>query len=92
MLRLLLSHRPEFAVAAEQAGFQLQLSGHTHGGQFFPWTWVARLFHRFYLGLIRYKNLWIYVSPGTGSWGPPLRLGTTPEVTLITLRRTNHGA
>lgn len=83
--RLLLSHRPELAEAAEKAGFHLQLSGHTHGGQFFPWTYVAKRFHEFYLGLMKQGTMWIYVSPGTGSWGPPVRLGTTPEVTLIEL-------
>lgn len=88
-LRLLLSHRPELAEAAEKAGFHLQLSGHTHGGQFFPWTYVARRFHQFYLGLMRQEKMWIYVSPGTGSWGPPVRLGTTPEVSLIELVKQN---
>jgi predicted MPP superfamily phosphohydrolase len=83
--RLLLSHRPELAEAAEKAGFQLQLSGHTHGGQFFPWTLVAKRFHEFYQGLMKQKEMWIYVSPGTGSWGPPIRLGTTPEISLIEL-------
>jgi len=83
--RLLLSHRPELAEAAEKAGFHLQLSGHTHGGQFFPWTYVAKRFHEFYLGLMKQGTMWVYVSPGTGSWGPPIRLGTTPEVTLVTL-------
>jgi predicted MPP superfamily phosphohydrolase len=86
VFRLLLSHRPELAEAAEAAGFQLQLSGHTHGGQFFPWTLVAKRFHRFYLGLMKQKEMWVYVSPGTGTWGPPVRVGTTPEVTLLELR------
>jgi predicted MPP superfamily phosphohydrolase len=81
--RILLSHRPEMAASAEKAGFHLQLSGHTHGGQFFPWTIVARFFHEHFLGLMQRGKLWIYVSPGTGTWGPPLRLGTTPEVTFF---------
>jgi len=79
-LRLLLSHRPDLAEAAEKSGFHLQLSGHTHGGQFFPWTLVARLFHQYFLGLMKHKKMWIYVSPGTGTWGPPARFGTTPEI------------
>jgi predicted MPP superfamily phosphohydrolase len=81
--RILLSHRPDLVEAAEKAGFHLQLSGHTHGGQFFPWTFVGKYFHVYYLGLMRHKEMWVYVSPGTGTWGPPVRLGTTPEVTLL---------
>jgi predicted MPP superfamily phosphohydrolase len=85
VFRILLSHRPGYAEPAARAGFQLQLSGHTHGGQFFPWTYVVRLFHRYFVGLLRHENMWIYVSPGTGTWGPPIRLGTTPEVTCLRL-------
>lgn len=85
--RLLLSHRPELVRRAAEAGYHLQLSGHTHGGQFFPWTFVASRVHEFFLGLMRFEKTWIYVSPGTGSWGPPVRVGTTPEVTLLTIVR-----
>lgn len=81
--RLLLSHRPGLVREAAAAGFHLQLSGHTHGGQFFPWTFVASRFHEFFLGLLRHGDTWLYVSPGTGSWGPPVRFGTTPELTLL---------
>ena len=84
-LKVLLAHQPGTAAAAAAAGFHLQISGHTHGGQFWPWTWVARLFHRHFLGLSREGEMWVYVSPGTGTWGPPIRLGTLPELTLITL-------
>lgn len=83
--RLLLSHRPSYVEAAAAAGFHLQLSGHTHAGQFFPWTLVVGFFHRFFKGLDRHETLWIYVSPGTGTWGPPIRLGTTPEITCLDL-------
>lgn len=86
-LRILLSHRPGLASEAASAGFDLQLSGHTHGGQFFPWTLVAKLFHRYFVGLLRHERMWVYVSPGTGTWGPPVRLGTTPEITLLKLIR-----
>jgi len=82
-LKILLAHQPQAAGEAEAAGFHLQLSGHTHGGQFFPWTLVVRYFHRHYHGLSRAGRMWVYVSPGTGTWGPPVRLGTRPEVTLI---------
>jgi predicted MPP superfamily phosphohydrolase len=82
--RLLLAHNPKIAPLAEQAGFDLQLSGHTHGGQFFPWTLVVRRVHRPHAaGLSRRGRLWVYVSAGTGTWGPPVRLGTKPELTLL---------
>lgn len=86
--RLLLSHRPKLAVDAADAGFDLQLSGHTHGGQFFPWTLAVRRVHAPHAqGLSRRGRMWVYVSAGTGSWGPPLRLGTRTEVTLLRLVR-----
>ena len=81
--RLLLAHNPKIAPLAEQAGFDLQLSGHTHAGQFFPWTFVIHLVHGPHAaGLSRRGRLWVYVSAGTGTWGPPVRLGTRPELTL----------
>ncbi|AXQ27456.1 metallophosphoesterase [Solimonas sp. K1W22B-7] len=86
--RLLLSHHPKLAVDAADAGFDLQLSGHTHGGQFFPWTLAVRKIHAPHaLGLSRRGRMWVYVSAGSGSWGPPLRLGTKTEVTLLRLVR-----
>jgi predicted MPP superfamily phosphohydrolase len=87
-LRLLLAHNPKAAPDAARAGFDLQLSGHTHGGQFFPWTLVVRHVHAPHSeGLSREGSMWVYVSPGTGTWGPLVRFGTRPEVTLIRLRR-----
>lgn len=83
--KILLSHRPGIAHEAAQAGYQLQLSGHTHGGQFFPWTIVVKFVHKLSQGLHQVQNMWVYVNPGTGSWGPLLRLGTTPEITLLEL-------
>src|SRR6266850_1524228 len=75
--RLLLAHNPKIAPLAEQAGFDLQLSGHTHAGQFFPWTFVIHWVHGPHAaGLSRRGRLWVYVSAGTGTWGPPVRLGT----------------
>jgi predicted MPP superfamily phosphohydrolase len=86
--RLLLAHNPKSAPAAARAGFDLQLSGHTHGGQFFPWTLVVRRVHAPHShGLSQEGRMWVYVSPGTGTWGPLVRLGTRPEVTLIRLVR-----
>lgn len=84
-VRLLLAHQPRSAFAAARAGFDLQLSGHTHGGQFFPWNFVVRLFHPFTTGLHRVGRLWVYVSRGTGYWGPPKRLGAPSEITYLRL-------
>ena len=83
--KILLAHRPGIASRAAEAGFDLQLSGHTHGGQFFPWTIVIRAVHRYSIGRYLIKRMWVYVNPGTGSWGPMLRLGTIPELTCIEL-------
>ena len=86
--RLLLAHNPKLAPLGARAGFDLQLSGHTHAGQFFPWTLAVHLVHAPHVaGLSREGNMWVYVSAGTGTWGPPVRLGTSPEITLITLAR-----
>src|SRR5262249_21764655 len=82
--RLLLAHNPKIAPLAEQAGFDLQLSEHTHAGQFFPWTFVIHLVHGPHAaGLSRRARLRVYVSGGTGTWGPAVRLGTRPELTLV---------
>jgi predicted MPP superfamily phosphohydrolase len=81
---ILLTHAPDRLKIAEEEGFSLQLSGHTHGGQFFPFTWItSRMYGKFVYGLQRLGNLIVYVSYGAGTWGPPLRLGTTPEIVLI---------
>lgn len=85
--KLLLSHRPDVAADAKKAGFNLQLSGHTHGGQFFPWTIVVKFVHKYVVGLFQDGPFQIYVSPGTGTWGPPIRVGTTPELTCLVLER-----
>ncbi len=86
--RLLLAHNPKLAPLGARAGFDLQLSGHTHAGQFFPWTLAVRLVHSPHVaGLSREGRMWVYVSAGTGTWGPPVRLGTSPEITLVRLAR-----
>lgn len=87
--KLLLSHRPGIAFEAADKGINLQLSGHTHGGQFFPWTIFVRFFHTHTRGLHQIRNLWLHVNVGTGSWGPMLRLGTDPEISLIKLVKSN---
>lgn len=84
-VNLLLAHQPRSAFAARTAGYDLQLSGHTHGGQFLPWNFFVRLQQPFTAGLHRLGELWVYVSRGTGYWGPPKRLGAPSEITRLTL-------
>jgi predicted MPP superfamily phosphohydrolase len=84
-VRVLLAHQPRSAVAAAEAGFTLQLSGHTHGGQFLPWNFFVRLQQPFVAGLVKFNGLWVYTSRGTGYWGPPKRLGAPSEITLVRL-------
>ena len=84
-LRLLLAHQPRSAEAAEAAGFDLQLSGHTHGGQFLPWNFLVPLQQPFTAGLKRWHRMWVYTSRGTGYWGPPKRFGAPSEITLLRL-------
>ncbi|RZI65828.1 MAG: metallophosphoesterase [Variovorax sp.] len=83
--RVLLAHQPRSAPAALEAGFQLQISGHTHGGQFFPWNLFVPLQQPFVAGLHRLKGMWVYTSRGTGYWGPPKRFGAPSEITLLRL-------
>ena len=81
---VLLLHAPVRLPISEEEGVSLQLSGHTHGGQFFPWTLVGRrVWGRFNHGLQRHGNLQIYTTYGAGTWGPPLRVATRPEIVLI---------
>ena len=84
-LKILLAHQPRSAPAAARAGFQLQISGHTHGGQFWPWIFFVRWQQPFTAGLHRLQDLWIYVSRGTGYWGPPKRFGAPSEITRLRL-------
>lgn len=83
--KILLAHQPRSAPAAAAAGFDLQLSGHTHGGQFWPWNLFVRLQQPFTAGLHRLNHLWIYISRGTGYWGPPNRFGVPSEITRVRL-------
>jgi predicted MPP superfamily phosphohydrolase len=84
-VRVLLAHQPISAYDAHQIGFDLQISGHTHGGQYFPFTLLIRLFQPFVAGLHRLGGMWLYVSRGTGYWGPPVRIGAPSEITLLEL-------
>jgi len=85
VVRVLLAHQPRSALEAQHAGIDLQLSGHTHGGQFVPWNFFVRFYQPFNAGLHRLGKLWIYVSRGTGYWGPPKRLGAPSEITHLRL-------
>jgi predicted MPP superfamily phosphohydrolase len=86
-IRILMAHQPGISNEAKAAGIDLQLSGHTHAGQFFPWTLMVKRVHEFSKGLGRTGSLWVYVNSGTGSWGPQVRLGTKTEITLLTLTK-----
>ena len=81
---ILLTHAPDRPEITEEAGIGLQLSGHTHFGQFFPFTWITtRIYRQFTYGLSRLGKSQFYVSSGAGSWGPPLRVGSQAEIVLI---------
>ena len=82
-LRVLLAHQPRSAAGAAEAGFDVQLSGHTHGGQIWPFNLFVPLQQPFTAGLHKLKALWVYVSRGTGYWGPPMRLGAPSEITRL---------
>lgn len=84
-LKVLLAHQPRTAEAAARAGFDLQLSGHTHGGQFWPWNLFVPLQQPFTAGLHRWQGLWVYTSRGTGYWGPPKRFGAPSEIPHLRL-------
>jgi predicted MPP superfamily phosphohydrolase len=86
-LKILLAHQPRSASSAADAGYDLQLSGHTHGGQFWPWNLFVRLQQPFTAGLNRLGRMWVYINRGTGYWGPPMRFGVPSEITLIRLVR-----
>ncbi|MGB8911889.1 MAG: metallophosphoesterase, partial [Candidatus Sulfotelmatobacter sp.] len=81
---ILLTHAPDHPEVAEAAGVSLQLSGHTHLGQFIPWSWMARrIYRQFVYGLSRIGEMQVFTSSGAGTWGPPLRLGSNPEIVML---------
>ncbi len=85
---VLLYHTPVGIEDARQAGVAIQLSGHTHNGQMYPFNLLVKLFYSYTRGLYNLDGLFLYVSPGTGTWGPPMRLGSSNEITLITFEPT----
>ncbi len=82
---VLLAHQPRGIELADRLGVDLQLSGHTHGGQMIPWNFLVRLQQPFVAGLHKLARAQIYVSRGTGYWGPPMRVGAPAEITQIEL-------
>jgi uncharacterized protein len=81
---ILVTHAPDYPEIAEAAGVSLQLSGHTHLGQFIPWSWIARrVYRQFVYGLSRIGKMQVFTSSGAGTWGPPLRLGSNPEIVVL---------
>ncbi|MBV9340919.1 MAG: metallophosphoesterase [Acidobacteria bacterium] len=81
---ILLTHAPDHPEIAESQGISLQLSGHTHLGQFIPWSWIARrIYRQFAYGLSRIGNMQVFTSSGAGTWGPPMRLGSNPEIVVL---------
>lgn len=91
---VLLAHQPAAITEAAQLGIDLQLSGHTHAGQLWPWGYFVRLQQPYVYGLHRHGDAQIYVSAGTGYWGPPMRLASESEITEVILRpkrASDHG-
>jgi predicted MPP superfamily phosphohydrolase len=85
---ILLAHRPSNLAVPTAAGISLQVSGHTHKGQIWPWIWAAfRVHGPFAYGLNRHQTLQVLTSSGAGTWGPPMRVGTSSEIVLIRLER-----
>jgi uncharacterized protein len=89
---LLLTHAPARLRVPAEEGVSLALCGHTHAGQLFPFTYIsARIFGAYVYGLNRFRNLAVYTSSGAGTWGPPMRVGTNPEIVLIRFEAANRG-
>ena len=84
--KIMLAHQPRSVYDVEKVDCDLMLSGHTHGGQFFPWSLLVYFAHPYVKGYYDHHGMKVYVNQGTGYWGPPLRLGTKSEITMITLR------
>ena len=92
-LKILLVHQPSKMVikVAEENDYDILLAGHTHGGQFFPWNIFASIGQPFIKGLHKYPTKsgagWVYVSKGTGYWGPPLRVNARSEIGVFVLQK-----
>ncbi|MFC9357995.1 metallophosphoesterase [Rhodococcus sp. NPDC057014] len=84
---MLIAHQPLQAIEAGDRGVDLQLSGHTHGGQMWPFVYLVRMVNPTVSGLDRIGDLQIYTTRGAGAWGPPVRVGAPPDISILTLRR-----
>ncbi len=82
---LLLAHQPKQAVEASELGVDLQLSGHTHGGQMWPLGYLVPLQQPSVTGLDQVGDTVLYTTRGAGAWGPPVRVGVPPEITILEL-------
>ncbi len=87
LVRILLAHQPRSIHAASRLKYDLQISGHTHGGQYLYGNLLVAMSQPYLKGLHLHEGTWIYISTGTGYWGPPLRLGVPSEITVITLKK-----
>jgi predicted MPP superfamily phosphohydrolase len=87
---LLLHHSPDGVELASKHGVDLYLSGHTHGGQLFPITWIGELIYRYNKGLYDFNGTRVFVGEGAGTFGPPMRLGTHSSITRILLKPSNN--
>ena len=83
---VIMHHRPIGIKEIQRKGFDLYLAGHTHAGQLFPFNLLIKIFFKYIKGSYTYKNLYLYVSPGTGWWGPPMRLGSKNEITIFDIK------
>lgn len=86
---VLMYHSPEGFEDAKTFGIDLQLAGHTHYGQIFPFNFLVRMRYKYTKGLYDLKGMFLYVSPGTGTWGPYMRLGSRNEITVLRLKKDN---
>ncbi len=84
-IKILLAHQPQSIYEAVKVNYDLQISGHTHGGQIFPWTYVTDYVQPYFYGLYEVENTKLFVSRGTGYWGPPMRIGAPAEIVLFEL-------
>lgn len=85
---MLMAHQPISYTGIEGLPIDLQVSGHTHGGQIWPFGILVPLQQRFVAGLHRvFNRTWLYISRGTGYWGPPMRVGSPAEITILTIRK-----
>ncbi len=84
-VKILLAHQPKAVEQAAEAGFHVQISGHTHGGQLFPWNYIIALNQNYLAGVYVHEGVRLYVSRGAGYWGPPMRFFAPSEITRFVL-------